>query len=407
MKRESFSEFEAERKSCPYCPAVFESGVGLSNHVRGHLHRVGLSYNARHVVSAAQVASQDKMPRIRRRMGAVRHIKTETALQLTEAQDELTCPLCREWFDTRTGLSNHVRGHLKRLKKAFSTTAAKSPVLVLKELMRDKKQFQARVQALQKKSRESRSVKHVGLISSNGLFYSSTAKVQSFRRGGKQQGPVSSQSGEERREKKRVETKDGVKGSPSSDLIGILKKRKTHEETKVKSPSQTARKAIHISPTKERGMGIQIHKALPNSISDKSDLNRKVCVHCNATFHSGVSLSNHLRAYARRKRNALLEGTTYDCKQRKQRSRSGSKKKTHPSLHMPEEIYRLTCRFCDLVFQGPLSVQEDWIKHLQRHIMNTSVPHTGAGMVEVTSFPKDPSMDREEQAQPTLTQAAC
>lgn len=46
------------------------------------------------------------------------------------------------------------------------------------------------------------------------------------------------------------------------------------------------------------------------SVSEKNDLNRKVCIHCNATFHSGVSLSNHLRAYARRKRNALLEGTS-------------------------------------------------------------------------------------------------
>lgn len=56
------------RKCCPYCPAVFESGVGLSNHVRGHLHRVGLSYDARHVVSPEQVASQDRQPRIRRKI---------------------------------------------------------------------------------------------------------------------------------------------------------------------------------------------------------------------------------------------------------------------------------------------------------------------------------------------------
>uniref|UniRef100_A0A4W5NWF7 Zinc finger protein 644a n=1 Tax=Hucho hucho TaxID=62062 RepID=A0A4W5NWF7_9TELE len=75
-----------------------------------------------------------------------------------------------------------------------------------------------------------------------------------------------------------------------------------------------------------------------------------------------------------------------------QRSRPGSKKKMSPAMpHAPEEMYRLTCRFCDLVFQGPLSVQEDWIKHLQRHIMNASVPHTGAGMREVTSLPRDPS----------------
>lgn len=44
--------------------------------------------------------------------------------------------------------------------------------------------------------------------------------------------------------------------------------------------------------------------------AEKGEFNRKVCVHCNATFHSGVSLSNHLRAYAKRKRTAILEGTS-------------------------------------------------------------------------------------------------
>lgn len=180
--------------------------------------------------------------------------------------------------------------------------------------------------------------------------------------------------------------------------------------------------------------------------TEKGEFNRKVCVHCKATFHSGVSLSNHLRAYAKRKRTALLEGTSkslpviingicsqsnintshclqphyckvntmissmslphtnplhiclqphyctvntmfssmslphtdpllrythghqsipnlpepivlacpvlnvsaYDCKQRRQRSRPGSKKKMSPTMpHAPEEMYRLTCRYSD------------------------------------------------------------
>ncbi|XP_026882180.2 zinc finger protein 644a isoform X2 [Electrophorus electricus] len=406
------SGFEIDLKSCPYCPALFESGVGLSNHIRGHLHRVGLSYNARHAVSVAQVASQDKVPPVRRRMAAVSQVKTEVDSpqpeqprehppeQQSEQPSELTCPLCREWFDTRTGLSNHVRGHLKRLGKACSSSTTKSPVIILKELMRDKKQFQLKLQALEKKCRASNTLYPFRL--SNGLVFS-TAKVQRFGQSGKQQGYVSSRSVED---KKKPETKDGMKESPSSDLIGILKKRRAHEEAKAKSLPQTARKALLLSPVKERVPPLQHFKTLPNSISEKSELNRKVCIHCNATFHSGVSLSNHLRAYARRKRNALLEGSTYDCKQRKQRSRSGSKKKTFPLLHTPEEIYRLTCRFCDLVFQGPLSVQEDWVKHLQRHIMNTAVPRTGAGMVEVTCFPEEPSSDTEPQTQPSAMQAS-
>lgn len=70
-----------EHKPCPYCPAMFESGVGLSNHVRGHLHRVGLSYNARHMVSAEQVALRDHQPRTRRRIaGGSRKMKRGTSV---------------------------------------------------------------------------------------------------------------------------------------------------------------------------------------------------------------------------------------------------------------------------------------------------------------------------------------
>lgn len=72
---EDVSDLESERKNCPYCPAVFESGVGLSNHVRGHLHRAGINYNARHVVSPEQVASNDKRPRMRRKISTFRRLK--------------------------------------------------------------------------------------------------------------------------------------------------------------------------------------------------------------------------------------------------------------------------------------------------------------------------------------------
>lgn len=46
-------------------------------------------------------------------------------------------------------------------------------------------------------------------------------------------------------------------------------------------------------------------------------------------------------------------------------------------------------RFCDLTFQGPQSVQEDWIKHLQRHLMHTRIPGMGTGMVEVSAMCKE------------------
>ncbi|XP_024291008.1 zinc finger protein 644 isoform X2 [Oncorhynchus tshawytscha] len=311
-----------------------------------------------------------------------------------------SCPLCGDSFDNKTGLSNHVRGHLKRLGKSIATKS-KSPMLLLRELMRDKREFQRALQILGKKRIPSHSRIPSKQVNSNHLTPSKRNPIQNLYNNAKPLVPMYTLSGETL--DKQAETKLEVKGSLSSALIGILKKRKCQEDSKLRTSSQTARSALAISSTSEYGRGAQVNSTLSNSTSEKGEFNRKVCVHCKATFHSGVSLSNHLRAYAKRKSTALLEGTTYDCKQRRQRSRPGSKKKMSPTMpHAPEEMYRLTCRFCDLVFQGPLSVQEDWIKHLQRHIMNASVPHTGAGMREVTSLPRDPSYPTSDRQTPSL-----
>ncbi|KAK5859437.1 hypothetical protein PBY51_020992 [Eleginops maclovinus] len=405
---EDLSELDSERKNCPYCPAVFESGVGLSNHVRGHLHRVGLSYNARHVVPPEQVVTHDRRPRIRRKMSAYRRLKK--ALQQQESESETvksihSCPLCGDSFDNRTGQSNHIRGHLKKLGKSFATKK-KSPLCLLRELIRDKKEFQRALQIVGKKR--------------NHFQYGASSKLSSFDRftlppigcpsvctDDTPLMPPFSLAGIES-EEGQPETKLDVKNSLSGTtaLIGILKKRKCQEDSKLKGSLQMSRN-MFVSSNSEHCPGSRLSSSLPNSICEKGEFNRKMCVHCNATFHSGVSLSNHLRAYAKRKRNALLDGTAFDCKARRHRSRPGSKKKILPLPQTPEEMYRLTCRFCDLVFQGPLSVQEDWIKHLQRHIMNTSVPHTGLGMVEVPSLPTDTStLKTDQDSSLTATHAA-
>ncbi|XP_028817070.1 uncharacterized protein LOC114768851 isoform X2 [Denticeps clupeoides] len=280
--------------------------------------------------------------------------------QKANLQIDLTCPLCGDCLESRRGLSNHARGHLMRLGKACTSTI-KSPLEMLKQLMSNKKEFNQRVEAFQLKHMTSKRIS-----TGNDRFLSSISTygkkhLNSFQGSRDQRVFLGDKAWDSPTPSKEV-----GKFSPSSDLIGMLKKRKCYE---VKSICQAAGK-------------------------EKAELNGKVCVHCNTTFHSGISLSNHLRAYERRKRAAIHNGTRYDCKQRKQRCRSGTKKKIFSS-NSPEELYRLTCRFCDLVFQGPLSVQEDWIKHLQRHIMKTGLPHSGAVMVEVTSMSKE-AKDKEQ-----------
>ncbi|XP_026069634.1 zinc finger protein 644-like [Carassius auratus] len=365
------------RKSCPYCPAVFESGVGLSNHVRGHLHRVGLSYDARHVVSPEQVASQDRQPRIRRRIPPVnRRIRKDKP----ESKSEHTCPLCLGWFDTKTGLSNHVRGHLKRIGKSISG-ASKSPLCILMELLQDETEYMNIMKVFGSRPQLSKPFVSQKFASSDGLFLTSSGiPMKIHRTTGTPDEWTMIKPPQVDREKKRT---DKVQSSTLEDLLG---NRKMEQEMEVEGHSEEARTPSTISSTSG---------SLPRTSSVKLDPtwsqdNKKICSHCNTTFHSAVSLSNHLRAYARRKEIALLEGTTYGCKQKSQRSRPGPKRKVFSSSRAAcEVIYRMTCRFCDLIFQGPQSIQEDWIKHLQRHLMHTSIPGVGAGMVEVSALCKE------------------
>ncbi|TDH08283.1 hypothetical protein EPR50_G00096250 [Perca flavescens] len=368
-----------EHKPCPYCPAMFESGVGLSNHVRGHLHRVGLSYNARHMVSPEQVALRDHQPRIRRRIpcGTRRMRKTIKP----ETHGEHTCPLCWGWFDTKTGLSNHVRGHLKRIGKSVTSTS-KSPLCILNELLQDKKERQNILQVLNKSQFSSPSFVSQR-FSSNGLILMRMGipvKIQYEMRSPhplldsclpKQEAEAFS-----KRKKLQEEAQRGTKAC-SSTLVELLKMRQDSMELTARNNQEACATRKLCDLTKDYMEETQMTSVEPNGAHGECDSN-KMCIQCNSAF---PRLPGHLRAYAHRKRIAILEGPGHDYKQKKPRPRPGLKKKIVPSLNA--EIYTLTCRFCDLVFQGPLSIQEDWIKHLQRHLLHTSVPHSGTGMVEV------------------------
>uniref|UniRef100_A0A3Q2PRC3 Zinc finger protein 644a n=1 Tax=Fundulus heteroclitus TaxID=8078 RepID=A0A3Q2PRC3_FUNHE len=409
---EDLSELELDSKKCPYCPAIFESGVGLSNHVRGHLHRVRLSYDSQH--GAQDMAYQDRRPRMRRKNSALRRLKK--ALQDDSDSETVrtihSCPLCGDSFDNRTGQSNHIRGHLKKLGRNF-TSKSKSPLILLRELMRDKKECQRAYQILGKRRYNFQygdlpKLPVVNRFTSSQMGFPKSNSVSSLSTDAKQPIPSFSvtESKSENGQLEKLDIKNSLSGTTA--LIGILKKRKLQEDARQKGSSQMSRNGLPASSSTEESSGSKVVSSLPNSLpGEKGEFNRKVCVHCNATFHSGVSLSNHLRAFAKRQQIALLEGTTIQCKAVRTRSRPGLKKKTLPLTQSPEEMYRLTCRFCDLVFQGPLSVQEDWIKHLQRHIMNTGVPYTGLGMAEVTSLSTNPPTLKTDQDSPlSVAQAA-
>ncbi|XP_029942753.1 zinc finger protein 644-like [Salarias fasciatus] len=368
-----------EQKPCPYCPAKFKSGVGLSNHVRGHLHRAGLSYNARHVVSPEQVAlrdhrQRDHRQRVHRRISTGEIKKAVT----TESQGEHKCPLCWCWFETKTGLSNHVRGHLKHVgKRAISSsTGSKSPLCILNQLLKDKKEHRNILQVLNKShaaSRLSASQKLGG-----GSFLSQTDVPVKSPRGVSGPLPALDSFVPKQEEDALAEWKTlPVDAQRESTLVELLKT----EQVRVKLGA-TSNQQTHVN----KMMCAMTQNCVEEASADPSWMHGgldsgKVWVECSGTSPSSPRLRAQLQAYAHRKRMAAFQHPGYDYVKKKARPRPGLKEKILPPLNT--EIHTFTCRFCDLIFQGPSSVQEDWIKHLQRHLLHSTVPHSGSRMVEV------------------------
>ncbi|XP_072347234.1 uncharacterized protein [Scyliorhinus torazame] len=119
--------FPLEERECPYCPDKFHTGIGLANHVRGHLKRVGISYNTRHFISAEEVTAIEKefsLQKLKRKALKVRGGAVER------------CNLCGANFDSRAGMSSHARAHLRELG-VMTWSATSSPIDLLNELLQD------------------------------------------------------------------------------------------------------------------------------------------------------------------------------------------------------------------------------------------------------------------------------
>ncbi|XP_006898401.1 PREDICTED: protein Wiz [Elephantulus edwardii] len=116
-----------EERKCPYCPDRFHNGIGLANHVRGHLNRVGVSYNVRHFISAEEVKAIERRFSFQKKKKKVANFDPGTF-------SLMRCDFCGAGFDTRAGLSSHARAHLRD----FGITnweVTVSPINILQELL--------------------------------------------------------------------------------------------------------------------------------------------------------------------------------------------------------------------------------------------------------------------------------
>nr|XP_055200609.1 protein Wiz isoform X4 [Nyctereutes procyonoides] len=120
-------ELKHEERKCPYCPDRFHNGIGLANHVRGHLNRVGVSYNVRHFISAEEVKAIERRFSFQKKKKKVANFDPGTF-------SLMRCDFCGAGFDTRAGLSSHARAHLRD----FGITnweLTVSPINILQELL--------------------------------------------------------------------------------------------------------------------------------------------------------------------------------------------------------------------------------------------------------------------------------
>uniref|UniRef100_A0A8C9EX13 Zinc finger protein 644 n=1 Tax=Pavo cristatus TaxID=9049 RepID=A0A8C9EX13_PAVCR len=314
-----WTDLSLEKKSCPYCPATFETGVGLSNHVRGHLHRAGLSYEARHVVSPEQIATSDKMQHFKRTGTGTPVKRVRKAIEKSETSSEHTCQLCGGWFDTKIGLSNHVRGHLKRLGKT-KWDAHKSPICVLNEMMQNEEKYEKILKALNSRRVIPRPFVAQKFASNDDFLSQNVIPLEAYHNGLKTEDISVSASEEEGLSflNECDETKavlHNEKKNQSLTLIELLKNKRLGEE---RSPGISSQK-IHNQTARKRFVQKCV---LP--LNEDSPL-----------------------MYQPQKMDLTMQ-SALDCKQKKSRSRSGSKKKMLPLPHSADEVYILRCRYIGL-----------------------------------------------------------
>uniref|UniRef100_A0A8C4HCF5 C2H2-type domain-containing protein n=1 Tax=Dicentrarchus labrax TaxID=13489 RepID=A0A8C4HCF5_DICLA len=318
---------------CEFCGEYFENRKGLSSHARSHLRQMGItewSVNGSPIDTLREVMHK-------RGVGASSHsdqgVKKESSQGANSPPWENTggidpsCELCGFYFENRKALASHARAHLRQ----FGVTewcVNGSPIETLSAWMRSRPQkvlemhrsyMQGSRSTLKKVRRKASSSSS---SSSSSSQWSSSLAVSLVR-------PLSREVSQG-----SSKTADGEAGT---NLLS--------------APIRPGRSSPSLSRL-AGGLPLQAQVA-------RSELNVRLP-----------------RGFERRplKHPSCPDGTERDSGPPKP-PRTGTvpalvpKPPSYPLVKLVGKFYTLKCRFCEVEFHGPLSVQEDWIRHLQQHIL--------------------------------------
>uniref|UniRef100_A0A4W5MLP3 WIZ zinc finger a n=1 Tax=Hucho hucho TaxID=62062 RepID=A0A4W5MLP3_9TELE len=310
----------------------------------------------------------------------------------------ITCEFCGQFFDSRKALSCHARSHLRQLGVMWSVN--ESPIdllrdILLKEGSATATQVSACMCAVQL-AMEVRSISHHVLPTCCagdaccelcGFDFENRTALASHARAHLRQLGVKEWRAE------------GVKASPM-ELLSAWIQRRPRQAAEIHRQYRNGDLNIRFK-AKERPVPLSLHRLrlLPLGSPEgcgagaqgrpRGGQGRRGFVQDSSsskvTGGDGtlVISPSYRHSYAvpggfeRRvpKHSTHTEGAEGDCGSQ-QPPRSGnipSLVPRPPSTPLVKQVgkeYTLKCRFCEAVFHGSQSVQEDWIRHLQKHILD-------------------------------------
>ncbi|KAF7660473.1 hypothetical protein LDENG_00281690 [Lucifuga dentata] len=322
---------------CDFCGLLFDTRKALSCHVRAHLRQLGLTWS----INTSPI---DLLKEYMRHGGK---LNSESMLRVTSASSKATwtpegskscnspldyslkaqspsgkratsqnvvsgtsCELCGFYFENRKALASHARAHLRQLGLNWKVDGGShSPIEVLS----------AWIQSEPAKVAEITRRYHVGFRH----IKKSHRTVPSP--------PLSTDS-------------DSVPGSSLKPLGQLPEHRLGREE---------------LSST--GGSSRVFQEQFQGRIRTKAE-------------HSDIGAQSP-RGHHPPKHSASTREENQDTNSQ-QAPRSGSipallpKPPLTPLVKLMGKVYSLKCRFCEEVFEGPLTIQEKWIIHMQKHILD-------------------------------------
>ncbi|XP_029014784.1 protein Wiz-like isoform X2 [Betta splendens] len=307
------------------------------------------------------------------------------------------CDFCGQLFDTRKALSCHARAHLRQLGLTWSIRT--SPIDLLKEVMMRGEEGQKGSSTSgkvtwnnqgSKRSRDSlQSSEPPSNICASPLDYSMKEKSPSGKSLASHTDASCELCGFEFENRKALASHARAhlrqlglyewKADGASSPIELLSELIRKDPARVSAITQRYRMGDLYIKKAHRGTASPSLSLESDSLPGSSFKAEQRSSREDSPRQSQVQARTgdvHIRSSRGIQPPKRVLATREEGQDSQQPPRSGSipamlpKPPLTPLVKLVGKVYSLKCRFCEEVFHGPLSVQEKWITHLQKHILS-------------------------------------